>query len=250
MAVDMKMAESSNKTVPLPSIKVGSQSDRILSIIAHDLRAPISTIKMINAIIESKKEKIGDPEIIRLFEMVNHTTEEAFHLLENLLRWSRSINGTAVIRKSEFNITEIIRQTLTLFTASAQAKDIVLQYKSREPIRIFTDEDMVRTIIRNLLSNAIKFTHPKGKVTIQVKLEEDCIDITVKDSGIGMDKEMQQRIRERKEYLSYHGTHNERGSGLGLMLCYEFAEQLQGRLWFTSSINKGTTFHLSLPLNE
>lgn len=246
MAVEITRTENPGMTKTLPSPQTITQSDRILSIIAHDLRAPISTIKMINAIIESKKEKIGDPEIIRLFEMINNTTEEAFHLLENLLRWSRSVNGTTVIRKSEFNLTDVVRQVITLFYTSAQAKDIILQYKPKEPMMLFTDEDMVRTIIRNLLSNAIKFTHPKGKIIVHIKRENNYIDLSVKDSGIGMDKETQQRIRQRKENLSYHGTRNERGSGLGLMLCYEFAEQLEGKLWFTSSINKGTTFHLSL----
>ncbi|MGL5683051.1 MAG: sensor histidine kinase [Marinifilaceae bacterium] len=226
-----------------------SLSDKILSIIAHDLRAPIGTIKMINEIIESKKDKIGDPEIVRLFEMVNNTTDQAFHLLENLLRWSRSINGTTTVRKSQLNITDVVRQVIALFTSISQAKDIKIVYKTKTPIIVFTDEDMVRTIVRNLLSNAVKFTHPQGAIQVEVKQLKGTIDIVVKDSGVGMDSATQKRIKEQRNYTSYMGTHNERGSGLGLILCYEFADLLDGKLWFTSTLNKGTLFHLTLPID-
>ena len=241
MATNMKMQPQASPTTTL--------SDRILSIIAHDLRAPIGTIKMINEIIESKREKIGDPEIIRLFEMVNTTTDQAFHLLENLLRWSRSINGTTNVRKHQMNITDVVRQVIPLFKALSQAKDIKIVYKSKNPIMVFSDEDMVRTIVRNLLSNAVKFTHPQGIINVEVKQTKNGVDVVVKDSGIGMDAATQKRIKEQQHYTSYMGTHNERGSGLGLILCYEFAELLNGRLWFTSSINKGTHFQLTLPLD-
>ena len=114
---------------------------------------------------------------------------------------------------------------------------------------VFSDEEIERKIVRKLLSKAVKFTHPQGVINGDGKQNKNGIDIVVKDSGIGMDAETQKRIKEQQNFTSYKGTHNERGSGLGLILCYEFAELLNGRLWFTSSMNKGTHFHLTLPLD-
>ena len=138
--------------------------DKLYSIIAHDLRAPIGTIKMINSSIEAQKAKIKDPQISKLFEMINETTEEAFNLLENLLRWTRNQNGKTKIYATLFNLTPVARQVVSLFSAIANAKEIELINRIEGKFDIFADEDMIKTVLRNLISNAIKFTYTGGQV--------------------------------------------------------------------------------------
>ena len=117
--------------------------DKLYSIIAHDLRAPIGTIKMINSSIEAQKVKIKDPQISKLFEMINETTEEAFNLLENLLRWTRNQNGKTKIYATLFNLTPVARQVVSLFSAIANAKEIELINRIEGKFDIFADEDMI-----------------------------------------------------------------------------------------------------------
>lgn len=221
--------------------------EKLYSVIAHDLRAPIGTIKMINAAIESQKQHIHDPRIEKLFRMINETTEEAFNLLENLLRWTRIQNGTVKVYAAEFNIQVAVRQVVSLFRTMASAKDITLESKVTGVLKVYADEDMVKTILRNLLSNAIKFTYPGGKVEVVMEDLKECVRIGVQDNGKGISKDIQQRLLKTNEYITTYGTHNEKGSGLGLVLVKDFVKLNKGELSFHSQEGVGTTFSFTLP---
>ena len=142
--------------------------DKLYAVIAHDLRSPISTIKMINSSLSSEKARIKDPKILKLFEMINDTTEEAFNLLENLLQWTRNQNGKTKVYTTSFNMTPVIRQVCLLFSAIALEKEIVLTNLVKGTHQVCADIDMVKTILRNLISNAIKFTYPGGRVEVEI----------------------------------------------------------------------------------
>lgn len=221
--------------------------DKLYAIIAHDLRAPIGTIKMVNASIESQKERIKDPGILKLFEMVNETTEEAFNLLENLLRWTRNQNGKTKVYASSFNIIPIIRQVISLFTSIANAKEIRLNNHTTGQYYIYADEDMIKTVLRNLISNAIKFTYAGGQIDVSLQETKDDIKVSITDNGKGIPKKMQAYLLKANQYISTHGTHNEKGSGLGLILCRDFIKMNKGKLTFTSQEGVGTSFHFTVP---
>lgn len=221
--------------------------DKLYSVIAHDLRAPIGTIKMINSTIENQLHKIKDPRILKLFSMINATTEEAFNLLENLLRWTRNQNGKTQVYATSFNIKTIIRQVISLFHTIASNKNIVIQNHVTENISVYADEDMVKTVLRNLLSNAIKFTYPGGLIDITATSLPEHTLISMKDNGRGISKEEQKRLLKPNEYITTYGTCNEKGSGLGLSLSQEFVKLNQGKLWFSSQEGIGTTFFFTLP---
>lgn len=221
--------------------------DKLYAVIAHDLRAPIGTIKMINSSLESQKVKIKNPEILRLFEMINETTEEAFNLLENLLRWTRNQNGKTKTYATQFNINKTIRQVISLFTTIATAKDITLQNHTIGNVSVYADEDMIKTVLRNLLSNAVKFTYPGGRIEVFVSVLPDCVLVSVKDNGKGIAKSMQAKLLKSNEYVTTYGTRNEKGSGLGLVLSQEFIKMNKGKFWFSSQENIGTTFYFTLP---
>ena len=221
--------------------------DQLYAVIAHDLRSPIGTIKMINSAIENEKEKIQDPGILRKFEMINETTEEAFNLLENLLRWSRNQNGKTKVLAENFNLSAAVRQVLSLFTTIAKAKNISLNNEVRLPFTIYADEDMIKTVIRNLISNAIKFTYPGGKVDISAIAEKTKIKVEVRDNGKGISTENQCHLFKKGKNLSTAGTKNEKGCGLGLLLCYDFIKRNKGELGFTSREGQGSTFYFTVP---
>lgn len=223
--------------------------DKLYSVIAHDLRAPIGTIKMINSAIENKKAKIQNPDIRRFFEMINETTEEAFNLLENLLRWTRNQNGKTKVYATCFNISKAIRQVASLFSTIAEAKNIKIYNTITENITVYADEDMVKTVLRNLLSNAVKFTYPGGKIDIGVLESSDCIQISVKDNGKGIPKDLQSKLLKPNQYITTYGTRNEKGSGLGLVLSQEFIKINKGKFWFSSQEGVGTTFFFTIPLS-
>lgn len=221
--------------------------DKLYSVIAHDLRAPIGTIKMINSSIACQKSKIKNPDILKLFEMVNDTTEEAFNLLENLLRWTRNQNGKTKLYATHFNLSKSIRQMVSLFSTMANTKNITIYNHATTEHIIYADEDMIKTVLRNLLSNAVKFTYPGGKIDIDVTATGDCTLISIKDNGKGISKEIQKKLLKSEEYITTYGTRNEKGSGLGLILCQEFIKMNKGRFWFESQEGIGTTFFFTLP---
>ena len=173
--------------------KTIASRDELYSVIAHDLRAPIGTIKMINAIIESEKNKIKNAGIRKKFKMINQTTEEAFNLLENLLRWTQNQIGKTRVVSSEFDITTAIQQVLSLFTTIADSKNIHLHPYIHLKLQVYADEDMIKTVLRNLISNAIKFTYPGGKIEIRLTAEKEFALISVTDNGIGLSPEEQKK---------------------------------------------------------
>lgn len=221
--------------------------DKLYSVIAHDLRAPISTIKMINAAIQERRAFIRDEQTLNFFQMINATTEEAFDLLENLLRWTRNRNGKTKIYAAEFNMTLAVRQVVALFKPIAGNKEITLQNRVDKTFYIYADEDMVKTVLRNLLSNAVKFTYPGGVVEISVQQTPNGVLTSVRDNGKGIPRELQARLLKNNQYITTFGTRNEKGSGLGLALCRDFIEMNKGKFFFSSREGVGSTFSFLLP---
>lgn len=227
--------------------KTMESRDKLYSVIAHDLRAPIGTIKMIAASLENERNQMTDPHILKSFDMIHETTEEAYNLLENLLRWSRNQNGKTRIYPTTFDLSKAIYHVLALFTAIADSKGISVNNHSKANVTVYADEDMIRTVLRNLLSNAIKFSFPGGQIDVGLSEMPDMVMVSVKDNGQGIKKELQSKFLKGNEYISTYGTHNEKGSGLGLILCRDFVKMNKGKLWFSSQENRGTTFYFTVP---
>lgn len=221
--------------------------DKLYSIIAHDLRSPIGTIKMINEVIGSEKERIADPKIRRLFEMIAETTDEAFALLENLLQWSKNVTNKSKITRLNFDLSHAVKQVILLFENIAQTKNITLTSQIATETMVYADEDMIKTVLRNLISNAVKFTHPDGKISITAEQDDTHTTISVKDNGQGIKKENQGKILQDDTHFTSYGTKNEKGSGFGLLLCRDFVKINKGKIGFESEEGKGTTFFFTLP---
>ncbi len=226
---------------------VARSKDKLYSVIAHDLRAPIGTLKMILEAIDHQKEKISDMNIRHLIKMLQETTDEAYLLLENLLVWSNSRNGVLQPYRQEFSLSEAVKEVIALQANIAEAKEINICNHIVGSNTGYADVNMVKTVLRNLLSNAIKFSYTGGKIEVDCKEENNFLTISVKDYGQGISEEHQRSLLDEGLHFISYGTQKEKGSGLGLQLCKDFVKLNHGKLWFESKEGEGTTFYFSVP---
>ena len=187
------------------------------------------------------------PEVFEMLQMMNKTSEEIFLLLDNLLKWAKNRLKKQNVYKQETDINSLVSSTAEIYIPMATQKGLTIQLQDMDKeLSGFVDIDMIKTVIRNLISNAIKFSFEGGTITIGSKIEGDHVVISVKDSGKGIKKEDQEKLLKQNTHFTSYGTNNEKGSGLGLMLCKDFVEQHDGKLWFESEEGKGSTFFASL----
>lgn len=225
--------------------------DKLYSVIAHDLRSPLASIKMVlNMMVLGLSEDVIGKEMYQMLQMVNHSTEDVFSLLDNLLKWTKSQIGKLNVVYQDFRIDEVVEGVLDIFSLVSKSKNIQLVNDSIDTVTVHADVDMVKTILRNLLSNALKFSYEGSQIVIGSHVEADMVVISVKDSGKGMSADDKEKLLKTETHFSRYGTNNEEGSGLGLLLCQDFAIKNGGNLWFESEEGKGSTFFFSLPLKK
>lgn len=239
-----------NKTEELQRTIAGR--DKLYSVIAHDLRSPMGSIKMVlnMLILNLPSETIG-PEMYELLTMANQTTEDVFSLLDNLLKWTKSQIGKLKVVYQNIDMVEVVEGVSEIFTMVAGLKNIRIAMDiPDERVEVRADIDMIKTVIRNLISNAIKFSNEGSEVLVSLKEEDNMAVVSVKDSGCGIDEENQKKLLHTDTHFSTFGTNNEEGSGLGLLLCKDFVTKNGGELWFTSKKEEGSTFSFLIPLLE
>ena len=225
--------------------------DKLYSVIAHDLRSPMGSIKMVlNMLILNLPSDTIGPEMYELLTMANQTTEDVFSLLDNLLKWTKSQIGKLKVVYQDIDMVEVTEGVIEIFSMVAELKKISIRLETPSKLEVYADIDMIKTVIRNLLSNAIKFSHEETEILVTVQEQEGMAVVSVKDSGCGIDEENQKKLLHTDTHFSTFGTNNEEGSGLGLLLCQDFVIKNGGRLWFTSAKGEGSTFSFSIPLKK
>lgn len=225
--------------------------DKMYSVIAHDLRSPLGSIKMVlNMFVMTMSPQMIGEEQYEMLDSANKSTEELFTLLDNLLKWTKTQTGRLTVVFQDFELVKSISGVFEIFSLVSSSKNIELIFDSNEEINVRGDIDMVKTITRNLLSNAIKFSFSGSKIIIEVKKIGNMAVVSVKDFGKGMSQEEQQKLFNSETHFSKYGTNNEEGSGLGLLLCKDFATKNKGDLWLQSEEGKGSTFFFSVPLKD
>ncbi|MDD3108049.1 MAG: hybrid sensor histidine kinase/response regulator [Alistipes sp.] len=230
--------------------RIMSGRDKLYSVIAHDLRSPMASIKMIldMVLLSIPPEQIGQ-EIYDMLNTADRTTEETFLLLDNLLKWTKSQIGRLNVAYQHFDIVPTLDGVAQIISMLAKTKNITFTTECPEALEVYADSDMVKTVVRNLSSNAVKFTPEGGAVRCCVEQQGDMAVVSVIDNGCGMSPESQSKLLNPQTHFSTFGTGNEEGSGLGLLLCQDFVEKNGGKLWFESELGKGSTFHFSVPLH-
>lgn len=222
--------------------------DKLYSVIAHDLRSPMGSIKMVlnMLILNLPVEKIG-AEMYELLTMANQTTEDVFSLLDNLLKWTKSQIGKLNVVYQDVDLVEVTDSVIEIFSMVASLKKIKIREMKPEKMMVNADIDMLKTVVRNLLSNAIKFSKENSEVLVKMEEVDGMAVVSVQDHGCGISEEGQKKLLHTDTHFSTFGTNNEEGSGLGLLLCKDFVVKNGGKLWFTSKEGVGSIFSFSIP---
>lgn len=228
---------------------LNATKDKFFSIIAHDLKNPFASLIGASDILVDGADKLSNKQVKTFSKIINQSARQAFRLLENLLSWSRMQTGTIAFQPKKIDLWNLIHEVVILHTPSAEFKDICLEAIVEEDLYVIGDENMLNTIIRNLVSNAIKFTPRGGTITVSSRMLNKEIELWVSDSGIGIEAENQRKLFSIDEHVIKKGTENESGTGLGLLLCKEFVEKHDGRIWVESEIGKGSIFKFSIPIS-
>jgi len=244
-----KQLELSLKESEAKLIESNNTKNKIFNIIAHDLRSPFNTILGFSNLLLENHTKYDEKEREKYLKVVNNSAKQVYTLVDNLLNWARTQIGKFVFNPKNQSLDKILKEVTKLNKNNAKIKNIKLSYRLSEDINIYADYDMMEIILRNLISNAIKFTHKNGEVTINTEQDKDNVIISVSDTGVGMDQEKLQRIFDISKKTSTAGTENEKGTGLGLVLCKDFVEKHGGKIWVESEIGKGSKFIFSIPNN-
>ncbi len=231
--------------------ETNSTKDKFFTIIAHDLKGPFNTMLGFSEILEEEFENLEMDEKKRWIKSIHKGLQETFNLLENLLQWASTQRGTISFEPQETDLSVLTENTCKLLNQQALDKSISLINKITENTTIYADYNMISTVIRNLVTNAIKFTGKGGEVFIESGLTPDKkqVEIRVRDTGCGIPKEIQTRLFSLAGNKSTPGTLNEKGTGLGLILCKEFVEKHHGKIWIESEPGKGSSFIFTIPGN-
>ena len=226
-----------------------SNRDKMYSVIAHDLRSPMASIRMVlNLVVASTSPELVGPELFELLDKANKESEEVHDLLDNLLKWTKSQTGRLSVVMQDLDLNDIIPGVVDIFEMIAATKKIHLSY-SGSSVVVRADNDMLKTIVRNFMSNAVKFSPEESTIEISVTTADaDFAKISVSDHGVGIAADRIGSIFHKGE--TTYGTGGEEGSGLGLQLCQDFARKIGGDVMVESAEGQGSTFSVLVPLKK
>jgi PAS domain S-box-containing protein len=230
--------------------ELNETKDTFFSIIAHDLKSPFNSIMGFSEILAEQIQEKDYAGIEEYAKIIQDSSKRAMNLLMNILEWSRIQTGRISFNPENIDLNQLVDEIIDLLNDSALQKQITIHKILSADIRVFGDHEMLGTIFRNLISNAIKFTYPAGKITVSMVESIDNYNFSVKDNGVGIEPEHLAKLFGIGEKITTHGTENEKGTGLGLILCKEFIEKHGGKIWVKSEVTKGSTFSFSLPKTQ
>jgi signal transduction histidine kinase len=226
---------------------LNNTKDKFFSILAHDLKNPFNALLGFSETLNQNYRDLSRAQIFTYIEIIYKSATNLYMLLENLLEWSKSQTGNIIIKPEKFGLKDFAEFEVNNACISAANKNIDLHANIDPAIEVFADKKLLSTVIRNLLNNAVKFTHRDGKVVISANEKENNIEVSVTDNGIGIGESEQNKLFSLDYNITTAGTNDERGTGLGLILCKEFVEKNGGELTVTSEVDKGSTFIFTIP---
>ncbi len=227
--------------------ELNATKDKFFSIIAHDLKNPFNTLMGFAELMLENLKDYSQEKLKEFIGILYETSKQSYALLENLLEWSRSQTGRIQMNPESIDLHDLTEENITLLSNLAAKKKINLVNDIKPVSLVKADANMVRTVIRNLISNAIKYTHEGGSIKVYATLKNNLYELSVSDTGIGIKPENIEKLFRIDFNFSTHGTADETGTGLGLILCKEFITKNSGEIWVESEFGKGSTFRFTLP---
>lgn len=245
---ELKQTEKALKESEEKLNKLNADKDRFISILGHDLRSPFSNLLGLSEDLEENINRYKLDEIKNMVGYINKTAQSTFNLLEDILLWGRTQQGSIPFKPQNLSFTNICSNVLESLDAQATAKNISINISATDQLTIIADNDMLKIVLRNLVSNAIKFTNKGGKINISAEKTSSVAIISVSDNGIGIKPENLVKLFDIGQVMTTKGTADEKGTGLGLTLCKEFVEKHNGKIWVESEYGKGSEIKFTLPL--
>jgi PAS domain S-box-containing protein len=245
--INLKRIENSEKELR----ELNAQKDKFFSIIAHDLRSPFSGLVGLTSLIKENFASLEASQVDYYLDLINQSASNVLKLLEDLLAWARTQTGRTEFKPTVLNINDYVEESMQVLQVSANSKEILMQNKAHENLKVFADRNMILTVLRNIISNAIKYTKRNGSIKIETYSKifgsKKYVVVSVQDTGTGIPKDQLHKIFKIEENFTTLGTEKEKGTGLGLILCKEFVEMHNGKIWCESTEGVGSTFYISLP---
>ena len=262
VSVMIDITENKNSTDKIKKYNIELQElnatkDKFFSIIAHDLRNPLSVLMTSTEILANPEYELNAAETQDFSVEIHKSSKRLYYLLENLLTWARSQTGRIEFTPNYHLAKELIESSISILAPNASAKNIQIFADIPDDAVMYCDDNMILTVLRNLISNAIKFTPMNG--TIEVKIDKiitspknwnKYLQISVTDSGVGISEDIINNIFKIDACNSTLGTQNEKGTGLGLIICKEFIDKHQGDIWVENSTATGTVFAFTVPMQS
>ncbi|MDP3644170.1 MAG: PAS domain S-box protein [Bacteroidota bacterium] len=228
--------------------KLNSEKDKFFSIIAHDLRSPFTAFLGFTQLMVQDLPSLRIDNIQEIALLMRDSATNLHRLLENLLQWSRLQRGMIAFNPKQFLLMPKVKSCVQAVMEIAGKKGVEITFDIPDDLKVFADNNMIESVISNLASNAVKFTNKGGKVLISARtMLDQAVDISIKDTGIGLNNAMLEKLFRIDEFTSRTGTDGEPSTGLGLILCKDFVDRHEGKIWAESIENMGSTFHFTLP---
>jgi len=228
-------------------IQLNTDKDRFISILAHDLRSPFSSLLGFSELLQTELQDHPIEKPRKMAETIHNIASKTYELLEDTLLWANFQSKNLTYSPILANISEIISEVSSILEPIAKVKLISISNNSGNVSSAFIDIYMFKAILRNLVSNAIKFTNRGGKIEISAIHNDSVTTINVTDNGVGIKPEILDKLFNVSSIQSSIGTADESGTGLGLLLCKEFVEKHQGKIWIESEVNRGTKISFTIP---
>jgi ligand-binding sensor domain-containing protein/CheY-like chemotaxis protein/AraC-like DNA-binding protein len=230
--------------------KLNNTKDHFFSILAHDLKNPISALTGISEFMKTNFMKLDKKEAVQYLNSIHKSSNAIYDLLLNLLNWSRTQSKNIEYTPTDFNVDELLQKTLVLLESQMTNKHIALVTDIDKDVTAYADYNMIDTALRNLISNAIKFTEYNGRISIQVRLVGESVRVSIADNGVGMDKNQMAHLFQLDKNKISVGTAGEKGTGLGLIITRDFIAANHGDIAIESAPGMGTTFTVTLPKSK
>jgi len=248
---DRKWAEAEIKSKNEQLLKSLAEKSRFFSIIAHDLKSPFNGFLGLTQTMAERLPSLTMEELQEITLVLENSATNLYGLLNNLLQWASMEQGLIPFNPENLKLLPTAEESLVTILDPAKNKEIELTINISEDIAVLTDKNMLQTILRNFVSNAVKFTPKRGKISVSAKtIDDKIVEMAIKDTGIGMSHEMVENLFRPDIKMNRKGTEGEPSTGLGLLLCKEFIEKQNGKIWVESEEGKGSTFHLTLTRSD
>lgn len=246
---DLKEMELQLKKSESRLSKLNKEKDKFFTIIAHDLKSPFNGMLGLLEIIAKEYTVFNDEQRLKMIKASHDSAQKAFTLLLDLLEWARLQNNQVEIKKEEVNLSDIVNETIDINKDHILTKEISIKNNIKETVQVEVDINSIKTVVRNIFTNAIKFTQSGGEIEFSLKKFNDAVELIIKDSGVGMSEETISKLFKLDENVTMPGTDNEKGTGLGLIICNEIVSKNEWEMNVESQIGKGSTFKILIPTN-